>query len=77
MLNLYQVLVCDERFSGKGGADAPDSFAPERWLGDDTNRTGAWCGGKLNTCYVIWIAKEKVRKCCTYQEEKLCSSLAC
>lgn len=43
MLNLYQVLVHDERFTGKAGAEAPDSFYPERWLGADTHRTGAWC----------------------------------
>ena len=45
LLNVYEVLTNDERF--KGGDSGPASFCPERWLGDDEHRAGAWCGASV------------------------------
>lgn len=49
LLNMRHVIRNDERFAGKAGGDGPDNFRPERWLGEDARRTGAWCASPTLT----------------------------
>ncbi|KAK9843391.1 hypothetical protein WJX81_000043 [Elliptochloris bilobata] len=64
LLNMYQVLTSDERFADNGSGDGPGKFCPERWLGDDAHRAGAWIpfGGGPRMClgYILAIAEIKI-----------------